>query len=200
MVSSQIPKEVVLSESVEEDFFKDDFKVSDKLPALYEKQCKISSGRGKLTPERYEAIIRYVKSGACLNHAAYAVGIDEQTLFSWLKRGAEEPDGLYGIFLDDFNRAKSMSIIRNVGIVQRAASDDWTAAKWLLTVLEPDVYGNKSTVKTEISGPGGEELKTEIVISDEELRKLTAIQMMIDKQNEVVDVDYTIVDEDNETV
>jgi hypothetical protein len=50
MVSSQIPKEVVLSESVEEDFFKDDFKVSDKLPALYEKQRKKFRKR-KLLPK-----------------------------------------------------------------------------------------------------------------------------------------------------
>jgi hypothetical protein len=190
-----------LTESVAEDFFKDDFKVSEKLPALYEQQSKKGlTIRGKLTPERYEAIIKYVKSGACITHAANAVGIDDKTLYDWLKKGATDPDGIYGIFLDDFRRAKSFAVLRNVGIVQRAAVDDWAAAKWLLSVMEPDVYGNKSVVKTEISGPDGETIKTEVIISDEELKKLSMIQLMIDEQNKVVDADYKLVEDKDETV
>ncbi len=202
MVEKNPPKGVSLTESVMEDFLNDDFKISDKVPALFEEQNRKGIiNRGKLTPVRYEAIIKYVRSGACISHAANAVGVDDQTVYGWLRKGAEEPDSIYSLFLDDFRRAKSFAIIRNVGIVQRAAADDWNAAKWLLTVLEPEIYGNKSTVRTEITGANGESLKTEIIISDEELKKLTAIQEMIDQQNEVVDADYKIIENgDDESV
>lgn len=202
MVEKNPPKGVSLTESVMEDFLNDDFKISDKVPALFEEHSRKGIvNRGKLTPVRYEAIIKYVRSGACISHAANAVGVDDQTVYGWLRKGAEEPDSIYSLFLDDFRRAKSFAVIRNVGIVQRAAADDWNAAKWLLTVLEPEIYGNKSTVRTEITGANGESLKTEIIISDDELRKLTAIQEMIDQQNEVVDADYKIIeDNDDESV
>jgi len=194
------PKDIVLSDSVEEDFIKDDFKISDKVPALYERNNAIGIGtRGKLTPERYEAIVKYVRAGACINHAANAVGIDDKTLYQWLRRGANETDTIFSLFLDDYRRAKSFAVIRNVGIVQRAADDDWTAAKWLLQVLDPDVYGNKSTIKTEISGPDGENIKTELIISDDELKKLAIIQNMIEEQNKIVDADYKIVDDCEES-
>lgn len=196
-MTDKVPKDVVLSGSVEEDFIKDDYKISDEVPALYDKLYKNSPARkGKLTPERYEAIVKYVRAGACINHAANAVGIDDKTLYEWLKRGAAEPESVYALFLDDFRRAKSFSIIKNLKIVQTAADDDWTAAKWLLQVLDPEIYGNKSVLKTEISGPDGETIKHELIISDEELKKLAVIQGMIEEQNKVVEADYKIIDEE----
>ncbi len=199
MVEKNPPKGVSLTESVMEDFLNDDFKISDKVPALYEEHCKKGLiKKGKLTPARYEAIIKYVRSGACITHAANAVGIDNNTLNGWLRRGEEEPDSIYALFLDDFRRAKSFAVIRNIGIVQRAAVDDWNAAKWLLSVLEPEIYGNKSVVKTEITGANGEPFKTEIIISDDELKKLTTIQAMIDEQNNIVDAEYKVIDDNDD--
>ena len=199
MVEKNPPKGVSLTESVMEDFLNDDFKISDKVPALYEEHCKKGLiKKGKLTPARYEAIIKYVRSGACITHAANAVGIDNNTLNEWLRRGEEEPDSIYALFLDDFRRAKSFAVIRNIGIVQRAAVDDWNAAKWLLSVLEPEIYGNKSVVKTEITGANGEPFKTEIIISDDELKKLTTIQAMIDEQNNIIDAEYKVIDDNDD--
>jgi len=199
MVEKNPPKGVSLTESVMEDFLNDDFKISDKVPALYEEHCKKGLiKKGKLTPARYEAIIKYVRSGACITHAANAVGIDNNTLNEWLRRGEEEPDSIYALFLDDFRRAKSFAVIRNIGIVQRAAVDDWNAAKWLLSVLEPEIYGNKSVVKTEITGANGKPFKTEIIISDDELKKLTTIQAMIDEQNNIIDAEYKVIDDNND--
>lgn len=199
MVEKNPPKGVSLTESVMEDFLNDDFKISDKVPALYEEHCKKGLiKKGKLTPARYEAIIKYVRSGACITHAANAVGINNNTLNEWLRRGEEEPDSIYALFLDDFRRAKSFAVIRNIGIVQRAAVDDWNAAKWLLSVLEPEIYGNKSVVKTEITGANGEPFKTEIIISDDELKKLTTIQAMIDEQNNIVDAEYKVIDDNDD--
>lgn len=199
MTASKLPKDIELKENVAEAFSKDDFKVSDEVPALYEKMMAERSGRssyrGKLTPERYEAIIKYVRVGAHLSHAANAVGIDDNTIYRWVKWGMEDPESIYGLFVEDLKRAKGIAITRNVAIVQRAAEDDWTAAKWLLSVLDPEVFGNRSTVKTEVSGPGGSPIQTNLIISDEDLKKLTVIQDAIEEQNKVIDADFKEIDD-----
>jgi transposase-like protein len=202
MIPKKIPKDVELKENIEEAFLKDDFKVSDQVPALYEKMMSERSGRssyrGKMTPARYEAIIKYIRNGAHLSHAANAVGIDDTTVYRWVKWGIEDPESLYGLFVEDLQRAKGLAILRNVTIVQRAAEDDWIAAKWLLSVLDPEVFGNKSTVKTELSAVNGGVIESGFFISDEELKKLTKIQDSIEEENKVVDVTFeTLPDEDS---
>jgi transposase len=203
MIPKKIPKDIELKESIEEAFLKDDFKVSDQVPALYEKMMTERGGgrssyRGKMTPARYEAIIKYIRNGAHLSHAANAVGIDDTTIYRWVKWGIEDPESLYGLFVEDLQRAKGLAILRNVTIVQRAAEDDWNAAKWLLSVLDPQVFGNKSTVKTELSTIDGGTIESGFFISDEELKKLTKIQDSIEEENKVVDVKFeTLPDEDS---
>jgi hypothetical protein len=141
-----------------------------------------------MTPERYEAIIKYIRNGAHLSHAANAVGIDDNTVYRWIEKGREDPESIYGYFLEDLKRATGIAILRNVSIVQRAAEDDWGAAKWLLGVLDPEIYGSKSVIKTEVSGTAKIEVKH--IISDEELKKLTSIQDSIEEQNKIIDVEY----------
>jgi len=198
----KLPQNVELTESISEAFLKDDFQVSEKVPALYEKMMTERSGRssyrGKMTPERYEAIIKYIRNGAYLSHAANAVGIDDNTVYRWVKLGKEDPESIYGYFLEDLKRATGVAILRNVSIVQKAADDDWGAAKWLLTVLAPEVYGNKSTVRTEITGPGGAAIEANLIITDDELRKLTIIQESIETQNKIIDADFREVDPEEE--
>jgi len=199
MTITKVPKDVELKESVEEAFRKDDFQISKEVPALYEKMMAERSGRssyrGKLTPERYEAIIKYVRVGAHLSHAANAVGIDDNTIYRWVKWGTEDPESIYGLFVEDLKRAKGLAITRNVAIVQTAAEDDWTAAKWLLSVLDPEVFGNRSTVRTEITGKEGGPIQTNLIISNEDLKKLTIIQEAIEEQNKVIDAEYREVDD-----
>lgn len=203
MTDKKIPEDVKFTESIKEDFQKDDFVLPDKVPALYEKMMSERSGRssyrGKMTPARYEAIIKYIRNGAYIAHAANAVGIDDNTIYKWVKWGMEDPESIYGYFLEDLKRAKAAAVNRNVFIVQRAAEDDWTAAKWLLSVMEPEVFGNRSTVRTEVTGIDGAAIQATFVISDEELKKLTIIQDMVEEQNkltiDVVDVDLKEVNE-----
>jgi hypothetical protein len=203
MTTKKLPKDIELKESIAEDFLKDDFQVSDKVPALYEKMMADRSGRssyrGKMTPERYEAIIKYIRNGAFVSHAANAVGIDDNTIYRWIKWGQEDPESIYGLFVDDLKRATGIAILRNVAIVQKAAEDDWGASKWLLSVLDPERYGNRSIVKTEISGPDGGAITANLIISDEELKKLTVIQESIEEQNKVIDADFREISPDEDS-
>jgi transposase-like protein len=188
-------KEIQLTESVASDFIEDDFELDKRVPALYEKLMAERSGRssyrGKLTPERYEAIIRYIRAGALISHAANAVGVDDNTVYRWVKQGEKDPDSIYGLFEEDYRRAKSAAILRNIMIVQRAANDDWKAAVQMLKFLDKDNFSNTSTIKTEISGPGGNPISTKIIISDEEIQKLAIVQQVIEEQNKIIiDADF----------
>lgn len=199
----KVPEGVEFKESLAEDFFNDEVHISDKLPALYEQLMNKKEGRAgnnfKLNPVRYETIIRYIQAGAYISHAANAVGISEDTIKKWIRNGVEDSDSIYGAFVDDLKRAKATAIMRNVMIVQRAAQDDWTAAKWLLSVMEPDIFGNKSTVRTEITAVDTKPDERRIIISNEELTKLAMIQAHIEEQNKVVDADYVTIEDEDET-
>jgi transposase-like protein len=204
MEIKKVPDDIKFTEGVAEDFYSDDVHISDKVPALYEQMVCKRGGRTlspnfKLTPVRYETIIRYIQAGAYISHAANAVGINEETLKKWIRLGLNDSESIYGAFVDDLKRAKSAAVMRNVMIVQRAAQDDWQAAKWLLSVMEPDIYGAKSTVRTEIVASEPEN-NTVIMISNEELAKLADIQNRIEEQNRVVDADFKVMDDDEEEV
>lgn len=176
-----------LTESIVTDFFRNDEELMARMPAVKERfemdrRASTNGTASKLTPERYEAIIRYIKAGCHPVHASAAVGVSEIQIRKWVTEGMSRPESIYGLFVQDLQRAKSTAVNRNVMIVNRAAQDDWAAAKWLLQVLDPDVYGAKSTVRTELTSAPEKELK-EIVITDEELKKLTMLQDMIEEQN-----------------
>jgi hypothetical protein len=180
-----------LTDSIVTDFFRNDEELIARMPAVKEryeldKRASPTGTASKLTPERYEAIIRYIKAGCHPVHASAAVGINEITVRKWVSEGMSRPDSIYGLFVQDLQRAKSTAVNRNVMIVNRAAPDDWKAAKWLLEILDPDVYGAKSTVRTELTTAPEKELK-EVVITDDELGKLYMLQKMIEAQNEVPD-------------
>jgi transposase-like protein len=201
--TKKIPKDIELKQSISEDFLKDDFQVSDKVPALYEKMMSERSGRssyrGKMTPERYEAIIKYIRNGAFLSHAANAVGIDDNTIYRWIDWGKEDPDSIYGLFVEDLKRATGIAILRNVSIVQKAAEDDWAAAKWLLTILDPSAFGgNRGAVAAPDvpGGPGGSSITATLIISNDELKKLALVQESIEEQNKTIDADYKEIPED----
>ena len=107
----------------------------------------------KLTPERSEEVCKYLRAGNYISTSCAAAGIGESTFYAWMKRGEEEKDGVYREFVESVSRARVEAEVRNVALVQRAATGDWRAAAWFLERSLPAKYG-KST-KVEHSGPEG---------------------------------------------
>ena len=70
----------------------------------------------KLTGKIQEKICQAIRAGASRRSAAVYAGIGESTFYEWLKR----PD--YSDFSDALEKAEADCEIRNVGIVQKAAS------------------------------------------------------------------------------
>lgn len=200
----------LLTESIAADFFKNDEELMARLPAVkeryeMEKRASPTGVPTKLTPERYEAIIKYIKAGCAPLHAAAAVGVSEITVRKWVQEGVNRPESIFGLFVEDLQRAKGLAINRNVLIVQRAAQDNWVAAKWLLSVQDPETYGNKSTVRQEITSNATTTEVKQIVISDDELKKISQLQEIIDLQNAIPvenptgEVDFEVLPEETKS-
>lgn len=98
----------------------------------------------KLTKAVEEAILRHLKTGGYLSHAAEAAGVTGRTLHYWLEWG-EEGKKPYAAFAERVMKARAENALRLQSIVTRAAlghiEGDWRSAAWALEKLFPKVYG-----------------------------------------------------------
>ncbi|MBV9173618.1 MAG: hypothetical protein JOZ81_26440, partial [Chloroflexi bacterium] len=92
----------------------------------------------KLTPERQERVLAAIGAGATRKAAASYAGVDESTLYRWLKRNASFASLL---------RAREDEVeVRACAEIQQAASADWRAAAWWLERRRPADYGRTDRV------------------------------------------------------
>ena len=112
---------------------------------------------GKLTPETHKAIVDAVRAGNYAETAAMAAGITPATFYNWTARGREAKQGIYFEFLDAIEKAKASAEIRDVALIERAATDTWTAAAWMLERKFPARWGRRE--KLEVAGDGGGPVK-----------------------------------------
>lgn len=115
----------------------------------------------KLTPEVQDAIVQAIKLGNYQETAAKYAGISESTFYGWLERGKQEPGSIYSEFLEAVEKAKADSEVRDVALIQKAATDgSWQAAAWKLERKFPHKWGRM--VRAEVSGPEGQPIKVEV--------------------------------------
>jgi transposase len=96
---------------------------------------KNTSKRGRptaLTPAVQKDIYNAIAAGAYVSTAAAIGGISERTLFAWMRRGAEEPDGIYGQFVQSIKKGLAMAEMKYVLVIGEAAKEHWQAAAWML--------------------------------------------------------------------
>jgi len=105
----------------------------------------------KLTPEVQTEIVRSLKAGSYLDVAAEFAGIDETTLYRWLKRGEKAKSGRYFEFRQAVTRAKAAAEVRAVGHIAMAAAEDWRAAAWFLEHGRQRRWYRKQEVKVDDS-------------------------------------------------
>ncbi len=86
-----------------------------------------------ITDDQAAAIYESVRSGVPPEPAAGVVGVKKRTLFDWLERGrrdgAEEP---YATFATEVDRALADWETHDIGIIGKAAENQWQAAAWRL--------------------------------------------------------------------
>ena len=109
----------------------------------------------KLTKELTEEVAKYLRAGNYIETTAALVGINRDSIYEWLKRGAAEQERLmknprarlrkreeiFVEFSDTVKKAQAQSEAMLVGLIGKAAQKNWTAAAWRLERKYPDKWG-----------------------------------------------------------
>lgn len=108
----------------------------------------------KRTPERETRLIEALRAGNTRRAACAYAGIDQDTLANWLRRWSD--------FSDLVQKAEADAEIRNVAIIQKAASETWQAAAWWLERRRSADY----KLKQELHGTDGGPLRVIVQYED----------------------------------
>lgn len=99
----------------------------------------------KRTPEREARLYEALRAGNTRRASCAYAGISESTLATWLER--------YNDFRDAIEKAEADAEIRNVAIIQKAASDTWQAAAWWLERRRPADFRQRQEMTGADGGP-----------------------------------------------
>jgi len=105
----------------------------------------------KLTDAALQTICQAITAGSTKHHAAEAAGIHRDTLHDWTRRYPDVSDAI--------EKAEGMMVVRNVALIQTAATaGTWQAAAWLLERRHSDDFAKpteKRTLAGEVTTDGG---------------------------------------------
>lgn len=103
-----------------------------------------------LTDEVHKRIVDLVRAGNYVETAAAAAGVGTRTVRDWMRRGANEDDGIYRALADDIAKAHAEAEALAIQIVNRAATGgDWRAIAWKLERTRPR-FAQKVNVTHEV--------------------------------------------------
>lgn len=112
--------------------------------------------KSKLTKKLIQEICRYIEAGNYAKTACLACGISEPTFYDWLKKGEqalkEGEKNIFSEFLKSIKEARAKAEIRNVAIINKAATDNAKHAEWWLERTNPEFWGRKDEFHLEHSG------------------------------------------------
>jgi len=93
----------------------------------------------KFTTERQQRVLEAITAGATRHAAALHAGIDESTLYNWLRR--------YSSFSSRIARAEADVEVRCTALILRAAETDPRHAQWWLERRRPADYGRQDRIE-----------------------------------------------------
>lgn len=92
----------------------------------------------KFTPEVIQCILDALRTGNNRTTAAKYAGICYRTLYYWIRAGKNPAaDARFKEFRAQVKKAEAEAVVRNVALIQAAASTQWTAAAWWLERSHP---------------------------------------------------------------
>jgi hypothetical protein len=82
------------------------------------------------------------------------VGVSRSTIQRWLLRGETDGGGEeFQKFAEAVREAEAAAEVNALGVIRRAAAEDWRAAGWYLERAHPARWGRRTA--HELSGPDG---------------------------------------------
>lgn len=103
--------------------------------------------KSKLTPEVQEKICAAIAAGNYDIVAARYAGISDTTFYRWLKEGEEAANGIKHGFWVAVKDAGAKAEVRNVALIENAASFTWQAAAWWLERKYSDRWGRRERLE-----------------------------------------------------
>jgi hypothetical protein len=103
--------------------------------------------KSKLTKELIQEAANIIKMGIYVETACDYLGIHRSTWYKWLSEGEKAKGGLKKEFFDTIKKAEAEAQIRNIGIIQQAAKDNWQAAAWYLERRYPERWGRRKVIE-----------------------------------------------------
>ena len=107
---------------------------------------KNSGRQTKLTDERFDAIMDVIRRGGNQKTACEYVGIDETTLYNWIKWGREsnDPDNVYFKFFQSYKKVRAENEMFHLDVIHKAGKDgSWQASMTYLERTRPETYARK---------------------------------------------------------
>lgn len=115
----------------------------------------------KLTDELQEKIITAIRGGCYVETAVVYAGINKDTFYAWLRRGAAELERVnrnarnrvriaeqpYIEFSDAVMQAQAETEMIDITRVGLAGREDWRAAAWRLERKFPDRWGRRDALE-----------------------------------------------------
>lgn len=129
---------------------------------------RLNGAPSNYSPEIGKAICKQVARGTPVTVAARCLGISEDTVLGWSKKGADNPDSRFRRFAINLDKARGIATRRRVRRVEKAAAGGaivsrttttkadgsettaeryaapaWQADAFLLERLEPELFGKQ---------------------------------------------------------
>jgi hypothetical protein len=107
----------------------------------------------KLTSHVQTTLVAALSEGASIPHACEYAGIQPQTYYNWIRRGAAgEAD--FAEFAESMTRARGRGVLTDLLAISDAVrAHDWRAAAWRLQHRYPAEYGAKLTIQGDADHP-----------------------------------------------
>jgi len=132
-------------------------------PAEAKKQKRTGRMDLRNDPEVVKRLEDALVAGNYYEDAAIAAGVGVRTFERWRAEGPRAKKGtLAWRFWRVIKKAEMTAAHRNIMVIQKASAKSWQAAAWWLERKYPEKWGRKEFVRSELSGPNGGPVKTEV--------------------------------------
>jgi len=81
----------------------------------------------KLDKDVIQKMVNYCRAGAYVETAAAACGIDKETFYNWLRKGAKQKSGIYRVLNDALDKAQAEWELRDLAAIDKATTGRATA-------------------------------------------------------------------------
>ena len=110
----------------------------------------------EITQALISEIETYLLAGNYIETTANAVGINRDTFYDWLKKGARDKKAglstIYTEFSDIVKKSQAKAEVGDLAVIGAAAKREWQAAAWRLERKYPERYGRLDRIEASIRG------------------------------------------------